>query len=70
LLLGLICQEYTGILTTPVSQTSYITGTPMSAYPMGATPGMFKQLAVRIEFEVSSPKAGVRFVGCEPGDTV
>jgi hypothetical protein len=63
-------QEFTGILTQPVSTTSYISGTPMSAYPNATTPGMYRQMIVRIEYSVHHPTAGVRFVGCEPGDNV
>jgi len=42
----------------------------MSAYPNAATPGMYRQMVVRIEYSVHNPTAGVRFVGCEPGDNV
>lgn len=63
-------QEFTGILTQPVAPTSYIPGTPMSALPTSLTPGMYKQLVVRIEYNVHQPLAGVRFVGCENGDNV
>jgi hypothetical protein len=31
---------------------------------------MYKQMIVRIEYIVHRPTAGVRFVGCEPGDNV
>jgi len=61
-------QEFTGILTQPVVATSYIAATPMSAYPTAATPGMYRQMVVRIEYNLHHPTAGVRFVGCEPGD--
>ena len=42
----------------------------MSAYPTAATPGMYRQMVVRIEYNLHHPTAGVRFVGCEPGDNV
>jgi len=42
----------------------------MTAYPQSITPGMFKQMVVRLEYTLTNPKAGVHFVGCEPGDTV
>ena len=63
-------QEFTGILTHPVVPTTYVPNTPMTAYPTAVTPGMYKQIVVRIEYVVQRPTAGVRFVGCESGDTV
>ena len=42
----------------------------MTAYPNAIPPGMYKQMVVRIEYTLTNPTAGVRFVGCEPGDTV
>lgn len=63
-------QEFTGILTQPVAATSYMSGTPSSAYPNAITPGMYKQMIVRIEYILQRPTAAVRFVGCEPGDNV
>jgi len=42
----------------------------MTAYPNAVTPGMYKQVVVRIEYIVQTPTAGVHFVGCEPGDDV
>jgi len=44
--------------------------TPGSAYPNAITPGMYKQMTVRIEYFLQRPTAGVHFVGCEPGDNV
>lgn len=63
-------KEYTGILTQPVAAASYMAGTPTSAYPNAITPGMYRQMVVRIEYSIRNPKAGVHFVGCEPGDNV
>jgi hypothetical protein len=63
-------KEYTGILTQPVAPTSYMAATPTSAYPNAITPGMYRQMIVRIEYSLQNPKAGVHFVGCEPGDNV
>ena len=63
-------KEFTGILTQPVTATSYMAATPASAYPNAITPGMYKQMTVRIEYFLQRPTAGVRFVGCEPGDNV